>query len=194
MNIFSVTIGLLTLVTPMQCVKTQNMNQKIKTYFTTVYPEKQTIEEGEFQYRDSKILKQSFDRPTDCYSNLEFYTTVLQTGYFEFFEVKVLITVENGNVENVQMLKSLSFEPPNKDFLKVFFGCERKSWKPQHELASELTSLMATVAVQPKIEDISSKENHKVSFRINQANGSYIDFEYHFNENGVLDNISFIGN
>jgi hypothetical protein len=194
MKMLIVKIGL-SFLFPLLCLKNQNMNQKVEEYLIAVYPQKKELQEGEFQYiRSSKISRLPANEIKKCYPGWEFYRTHLQTAYFEFPEVEVLIAIEAKNPNRIYLLKSLSFEPPDPVFLTLFYGCVRKSENEQHQLAHAITALMASVAVQPEIEELSSNNDSEVSYRINQANGSYVDFKYRFNDNGVLDHIFCSGN
>ena len=137
------------------------MIQNIETYLIARYPAKKTLKEGEFQYiTKSEISKLPLIQFKTCYNHLEFYKTQLQTAYFEFKEVDILIAVETGNPKNIYLLKSLSFEPPDQEFLKLFYNCAAKPANESDQLAHAITSLLASVAVQPQIEKVSTENNN----------------------------------
>lgn len=171
------------------------MEQEVEEYLRSVYPEKRIQYEDEFQFeKNTKILELSFPLIEKHYPQLKLYKTHLKTAYFEFPEVEILIAVKDGNIKNIHLLKSLSFEPIKQDFLEIFNGGVCKSWNKQNELGKEITTLFSSVAVQPEIQEKSSQSAKTIRYRINQSNSSYIDLKFIFNNKGELINILFSGN
>ena len=173
----------------------QNMDQKIKSVLSKKYPSKVTLKEGDLQYNETTVLlKLDFFQSVSCCNNLQFYKTTLQTAYFEFPEVEILIAAEISDASNMQILKSLSFEPPDMSFMKLFYGCQVQTAKQRQELAYAITKLMASVAVKPATEMLLSENPYHLLYRISQANHSYIDFTYKFSKNEKLETILIHGN
>jgi len=173
----------------------QNMKEKVEEYLHQVYPEKKSLQEGEFQYAGHTEIESLL--ATDlgkCSKQWEFYRTHLQTAYFEFPTVEVLIAIDTENPAHVYLLKSLSYEPPNPRFFEVFHTCNGLTNREQQTLAHAITKLLGSVAVEPDVEELSTNRDNEVIIRINQANGSYVDFAYIFNTKGGLDKILSSGN
>jgi hypothetical protein len=175
-------------------ISKQNMKDKVEEYLRKIYPEKKSLQEGEFQYAGrTEIVSLSANDLGKCSKQWKFYRTHLQTAYFEFPTVEVLIAIDTENPNDVYLLKSLSYEPPDPRFYEVFYGCSGLTKREQETLAHAITKLLGSVAVQPEIEELSSNDN-EVTIRINQANGSYVDFAYMFNAKGGLNKILSSGN
>jgi len=173
----------------------QNMKEKVEEYLHQVYPEKKSLQEGEFQYAGrTEIVSLSTTDLGKCSRQWKFYRTHLQTAYFEFPTVEVLIAIDTKNPKHVYLLKSLSYEPPDPRFYEVFHGCNGLTKREQETLAHAITTLLGSIAVEPEIEVLSSNKENEIIIRINQANGSYVDFAYIFNVKGGLDKILSSGN
>jgi hypothetical protein len=193
MRMIVLIIGLSVLFSNKEISK-QNMKEKVEEYLHKIYPEKKSLQEGEFQYVGrTEIVSLSANDLGKCSKQWKFYRTHLQTAYFEFPTVEILIAIDTENPNDVYLLKSLSYEPPDSRFYEVFYGCSGLTKREQQTLAYAITTLLGSVAVQPEIEELSSNDN-EVTIRINQANGSYVDFAYMFNAKGGLNKILSSGN